>query len=111
MNALTQRGLSEPLKGFEITLLDASFDYFRHRSVSAMVGTEVENYTTYKISRAWRDCAGCLRLDESEITPADLDALPPPDCQRDTCALSVQPHVDFIKIALDKDRGRYRSAP
>lgn len=106
MDALTQKGLSEPMKGFEITLLDASFDYFRHGAAKSLAGTEVEKYATYHINRAWPDCAGCLRLDGTEIDPNNLGTLPPPDCARDTCAIGITPRVDFIQQALDLDKRR-----
>lgn len=111
LDALSQRGLSEPLKGLEVTLLDASFAYFRHRSVASITGSGIEEYATFRISRAWPDCAGCDRLDGAAIGPHELNTLPPDDCGREACALGVSPNVNYTKIGIDKYTRRISETP
>lgn len=102
--ALTEKGLTSPIKGIEATLLDASFAYFRHRSLQSFIGTELDGEATFHIRRAWTDCPGCQRLHDQEILPDQLDTLPPPDCANEACALGIRPHVDYGRLALEKYR-------
>lgn len=111
--ALTAKGRQSPVRGLEATLLDASFAYFRHRSIGSLDGTELATYAKYVLSAAWKDCAGCVRLEGSEVDVNDLDDLPPYDCERETCALSIRADVDFIQKFVDgeKDEQMRKTAP
>lgn len=104
--ALTEKGLTAPLKGIEATLLDATFAHFREHSVRSVAGTEIEPVTTFHIRRAWPDCPGCARLDGQEILPTQLDMLPPPDCANEACALGIKVHVDYLTRFAEQHRRR-----
>lgn len=104
MNALTQRGLSEPLKGLEITLLDASFDYFRHRAAKDVNRPEFEGYASLYVDSWNKDCPGCLRMKGQKVGLDQLDQMPPSDCANEACNMTVRLHIDFTRRAVDRDR-------
>lgn len=106
MSALTQRGQSEPLKGIEITLLDASFDYFRRRAAKDAGRPEFGTYAKLVLDGPNKNCPGCSRLHGTTITDAEFDSIPPSDCACDACGMIVRLEVDFTQQALDKYRTR-----
>lgn len=103
-NALTQKGLSSPLKGLEVTLLDASFDYFRRRAAAEVNRPEFEGYASLFVDSWNKDCPGCLRMKGQEIGLDDLDRIPPSDCANEACNMTVRLHMDFTRQALDRDQ-------
>jgi hypothetical protein len=106
MNALTQRGLSEPLKSLEVTLLDASFDYFRHRAAKDVNRPEFEGFASLVLERHIKNCSACDRLHGTTVNLADLEAIPPSDCIQETCGVMVRLEVDFIGKGLAKYKAR-----
>lgn len=106
MTALTEKGLSTPIKGLECTVLDANFAYFRDRQMQAFIGTDLEDDVTFHIRSAWYDCPGCVRLNNQEIEPGELHTLPPVDCANEACALTIRPHVDYGRKAVAAYRER-----
>lgn len=109
--SLTDKGVTSPIKGIEVSLLDASFAYFRQRSMQSFTGTESNSEATFHIRRAWPDCPGCLRLHDQEIQPDQLNTLPPSDCANEACALGIRPHIDFIgRIEHKNDKAKPEEA-
>jgi hypothetical protein len=99
LDALTQRGLADPMRALEHTLLDASFSYFRSRAVA---DGNSAGYDSFKINGMFsEECGGCKRLDSQTVNGSALDALPPPDCAREACAIGLTLHIDFL---ADLDR-------
>ncbi|WP_108462587.1 hypothetical protein [Devosia naphthalenivorans] len=104
IDALTEKGRTAPLKGLEATLLDAQFSYFRERSVRSGLTSGRDRF---KIDGMFTlECDGCRRLDGEIATSAFLSKLPPPDCQKEACAIGIQLNIDFIQELVHKERVR-----
>lgn len=105
VDALTQRGLSEPIKGLEYTLLDASFGYFRERSVTQ---ARDAGYDRFKISGMFAgECVGCARMNGQIATGDILADLPPHDCERQACGLGLTLNIDFIQELVDREAAKH----
>ncbi len=100
-DALTQRGLASPLKGLDATLLDASFSYFRTRSVEDAARAGRDSFKVDGMFSA--DCAGCRRLDGSKVTSVFLEQVPPSDCGREACGIGMRLHIDFVGELVEQE--------
>jgi len=103
-DALTLRGPLKPQKGLDVTLLDATFSYYRQRGVTAALAA---GYDRFKIDGPF-DCDGCRRLNKTIVTSEYLAELPPPDCTRDACGIGMRLSIDYVGELLDGlgERGR-----
>lgn len=101
LDALTQRGLSEPIKALELTLLDAAFSYFRQRSVDQAIAA---GYDRFQVDGPFQaECPGCKRLNGSMADSSVLRKLPPPDCAREACAISLMLRIDFVEQLIREE--------
>lgn len=93
--ALTERGLSSPIAGIELTVLDASFRYFRARSIAAARQAGYDSFRVDGIFAA--ECQGCARLHGQKVTGDFAAEIPPVDCDREACAIGLHLHIDFVE--------------
>lgn len=95
MDALTQRGLSDPIHGIEVTLLDASFSAFRSLSVRKGLDAGHDRFRLDGQSFL-TECAGCRRLNRQIVTSLALTEIPPTDCEREACSIGMLLRIDFL---------------
>jgi len=91
-NALTEKGLRQPIDAFELTLSRAILSFFRARSISNTISL---GYDQVKYDGPFPDCPGCARLNKLIVHVDNASSTPPTDCSRGSCALSLQLHIDF----------------
>lgn len=97
LELLTELGRKDPIRAIECTLGRASFDFYRHRSVS---GGRKAGFDAFRVMGAHNECRGCSRYGNGEhhLHTGDevLSGIPPSDCDREMCALAVNVHIDFL---------------
>jgi hypothetical protein len=103
-NALTQRGLSEPLKGLENTILDASIALFRERT--AQQNPPAHTHCWLEVSPIFSDCSGCNRMKGARVTAEVMASIPPTDCEREACSLGYQWRADYLAAAVESYKQR-----
>jgi hypothetical protein len=101
--ALTQRGLSSPLKGLDATLLAAVFSCLREQTAQRHPAT---GHCRLEAGPTFLDCAGCQRLNGQPVSQELKDGTPPPDCEKEACSLTFQWRIDFLAAAVEKYRTR-----
>lgn len=94
---MTEAGRQRPLDAIETTLLRAALSMLRYRAVAS---ARAHGHDTFTASGAFKDCPGCSRFchGSERLYSGDeiLSLIPPSDCAREACAVSVQLRIDFI---------------
>lgn len=90
---LTDKGLKQPKRAFEITLLRAMFSFFRSRAIEQARAKE-DWYI--RAERCHGDCTKRLDFTGKNLSADDLSPLPPDGCEREDCSLHFAPRCDYL---------------
>lgn len=97
---LTGKGRRRPLVAHEITLLRAMFSTERFRRTVA-VASEADVVAVLVHRQLHWPCAGCARLAAvGPVSPSLAAIMPPKDCERESCSLSLDIRVDYYATEL-----------
>lgn len=101
LSEITVKGLQEPLKAHEKTLLRAIFTFGRWRSLyNAARNIEATGIKPGAVSWTYSMlppvCPRCASLDGEQTTPQTAHILPPDDCECETANYGVHMKVDWF---------------
>ena len=93
LESLTKKGRSNIKDAHTTTLLRAMFGFFRARMIADAKKADIHQF---KVLSGPRGCPACDRLEGQLISANEAAFLPPPDCAREACSITLFPWKDFL---------------
>jgi hypothetical protein len=95
--AFTEKGRENVVAALESTLLDAMFSFFREVSVAKARAAGVDRF---RVDAVIHPCNACIGLHGQIVSGDYLAKLPPAECGRDACGVTLIVKPDFLGSLL-----------
>lgn len=107
-DSLTEKGKQKPIKALENTFLRAMLSEMREQQIASMEKMATEHgfgdNLKAQILGGIEGCPGCNKLSGDLVSPTKArELIPPKECIREACAMTVRENVDWIAVELEKE--------